>query len=328
MAAAKRVLEEAAPLLPYDAVFRIEVSLSSQTTSAVVMRTTARLYNLEGVQSSKPSIGEASLSISLSPCEILPLPLPLSLCWAHVCVSGDAEWKSVAYGAPCIQLIRHGNGGPNSMFTIRVVVAEVESGLCVYMHERERERDQSKCLTSPLEVQSVGTVLCVHVCVLITAGISLWEGVVGSSSQYRAMQSNFHTFSSADCTYALQFVRCNSTPYSQPQSLSLLSLPSPTPPPPLSLSLSELEAERMLESMQDLLSQQQNLMVGVASQTSLESLVFKKPSSRPPRRLSKKDISSPCNFKHVSGVLINVGTALANCVCIIVRHHSPENPEL
>ena len=60
----------------------------------------------------------------------------------------------------------------------------------------------------------------------------------------------------------------------------------------------------MLESMQDLLSQQQNLMVGVASQTSLESVVFKKPSSRPPRRLSKKDISSPCNFKHVSGVLI------------------------
>ena len=144
MAAAKRVLEEAAPLLPYDAVFRIEVSLSSQTTSAVVMRTTARLYNLEGVQSSKPSIGEASLSISLSPCEILPLPLPLSLCWAHVCVSGAAEWKSVAYGAPCIQLIRHGNGGPNSMFTIRVVVAEVESGLCVYMHERERERERSK----------------------------------------------------------------------------------------------------------------------------------------------------------------------------------------
>ena len=46
------------PLLPYDAVFRIEVSLSSQTTSAVVMRTTARLYSLEGVQSSRPHVGQ------------------------------------------------------------------------------------------------------------------------------------------------------------------------------------------------------------------------------------------------------------------------------
>ena len=46
-----------APLLPYDAVFRIEVSLSSQTTSVIVMRTTARLYSLEGVHSSRPRVG-------------------------------------------------------------------------------------------------------------------------------------------------------------------------------------------------------------------------------------------------------------------------------
>ena len=51
------VQTRAADELPYDAVFRIEVSLSSQTTSAIVMRTTARLYCLEGAHGSKPSAG-------------------------------------------------------------------------------------------------------------------------------------------------------------------------------------------------------------------------------------------------------------------------------
>lgn len=43
--------------LPYDAVFRIEVSLSSQTTSVIVMRTTARLYCLEGAHTARPRAG-------------------------------------------------------------------------------------------------------------------------------------------------------------------------------------------------------------------------------------------------------------------------------
>ena len=46
-----------AEALPYDAVFRIEVSLSSQTTSAIVMRTTAQLYCLQGAHNSRPSAG-------------------------------------------------------------------------------------------------------------------------------------------------------------------------------------------------------------------------------------------------------------------------------
>ena len=37
--------------LSYDAMFRIEVSLSSRKSSAIVMRTTARLYTLEGTPS-------------------------------------------------------------------------------------------------------------------------------------------------------------------------------------------------------------------------------------------------------------------------------------
>ena len=106
-----------------------------------------------------------------------------------------------------------------------------------------------------------------------------------SNSHYGAMQSNFHTFGSADSTFAIQFVR--SVSYIQH---SHISLPSP---------LSEQEAARMLESMRDLLSQQQQQLL--SSQASLvEPVIFRKPS-KPPRRLSKKDISSPCNFKHVSG---------------------------
>ena len=65
---------------------------------------------------------------------------------------------------------------------------------------------------------------------------------------------------------------------------------------------SEEEAGRMMESVKDLLSQQQQQ---TTEQQALhdpteQPVVFRKPT-KPPRRLNKKDISSPCNFKHVSG---------------------------
>ena len=40
---------------------------------------------------------------------------------------GDAEWKNLAYGAPCIQLMRE-TTEHNSPFHIKIVIAEVESG--------------------------------------------------------------------------------------------------------------------------------------------------------------------------------------------------------
>ena len=45
----------------------------------------------------------------------------------HTHTSGDAEWKSLAYGVPCIQLARE-NTEHNSPFHIKLVIAEVESG--------------------------------------------------------------------------------------------------------------------------------------------------------------------------------------------------------
>ena len=44
--------------LSQDAVFRIEVSLSSRKSSAIVMRTTARLYSLQGTASGGGGSGE------------------------------------------------------------------------------------------------------------------------------------------------------------------------------------------------------------------------------------------------------------------------------
>ena len=69
----------------------------------------------------------------------------------------------------------------------------------------------------------------------------------------------------------------------------------------------EDEAARMLESMYDLLQRKQKLMTVDFHQRVEDSEregegevgVFKKP--RAVRRLTKKEISSPCNFKHVSG---------------------------
>ena len=42
-------------------------------------------------------------------------------------LGGDSEWKSVAYGVPCILLMRE-TVENNSPFYIKLVIAEVESG--------------------------------------------------------------------------------------------------------------------------------------------------------------------------------------------------------
>ncbi len=55
----------------------------------------------------------------------------------------------------------------------------------------------------------------------------------------------------------------------------------------------------MLESLEDLLLQKEKAET-VSFDSKPEDPVFKKPKPFA-RRLSKKDISAPCNFKHVSG---------------------------
>ena len=61
----------------------------------------------------------------------------------------------------------------------------------------------------------------------------------------------------------------------------------------------------MLESLQDLFLQKQKaetVSFDRKPEKKPDDVLFKKPKSI--RRLSKKDISSPCNFKHVSGLLV------------------------
>ena len=71
------------------------------------------------------------------------------------------------------------------------------------------------------------------------------------------------------------------------------------------------EAVRMLESLKDLMEQKQKAET-VSFEKNPSEAIFKKP--KPLRRLSKKDISAPCNFKHVSGiktgVLVRISWAL------------------
>ena len=64
----------------------------------------------------------------------------------------------------------------------------------------------------------------------------------------------------------------------------------------------------MLESLQDLFLQKEKAETVSFEKKLSDEAIFKKPKSF--RRLSKKDISAPCNFKHVSGK----GVCLPVCV--------------
>ena len=169
-----------------DVVYRIEVSLSSRKSSVVVLRTIAKLYSLHNN-------------------------------------GGDAEWKMLAYGVPCI-LLQRLTTEHNSPFAVKVVIAELETG----------------------SVQ--------------------WEGEVNHDSQYQAMQANFHAFAVNKQTFALQFV---------------------SPP----------EASRMLVSVRDYIRQKEETDIVNFNQSNQG-----KSKSKPKRKTSKKNISTPSNFKHVTSV--------------------------
>jgi len=70
----------------------------------------------------------------------------------------------------------------------------------------------------------------------------------------------------------------------------------------------------MLESLQDLFLQKQKaetVSFDRKPEKKPDDVLFKKPKSI--RRLSKKDISSPCNFKHVSGLFVVYDTVHTVC---------------
>ena len=66
----------------------------------------------------------------------------------------------------------------------------------------------------------------------------------------------------------------------------------------------------MLESLQDLFLQKEKAETVSFEKKLSDEAIFKKPKNF--RRLSKKDISAPCNFKHVSGT---EGLSVCMSVC-------------
>ena len=89
------------------------------------------------------------------------------------------------------------------------------------------------------------------------------------------------------------------------------------PSSPPSLPCSEDEGSRMLESLQDLFLQKQKSETVSFDKKPDDSTVFKKPKSI--RRLNKKDISAPCNFKHVSG---SISVLLYSLLCMACKNSS------
>ena len=144
----------------------------------------------------------------------------------------DKEWKSMAYGAPCILLLKE-TPDPDSPFVVKLVIAELESG------------------------------------------INLWEEVITSGTEYTEQRPTFHTFRSATSnqTLAVQFADAE-------EAKSLLA------------SLKQFYSQK--QQIDRLLEKKKTPVSG--SKTSNKA---KKPLKK---RLSKFDISQPCNFMHISGL--------------------------
>lgn len=144
----------------------------------------------------------------------------------------EGEWRSVAYGAPCILLLRR-SLAPDSTFDVHLVIADLESG------------------------------------------ISVWEEELKPGINYSELQPGFHTFSLHDQMLALQFAN-----------------PS--------------EASSLFDSLQQYLAQKKhvdNLLDEKASK-SVKKANGKKTTkqAKKEKQLSKFEISTPCEFRHISGI--------------------------
>lgn len=147
------------------------------------------------------------------------------------------EWFEVAYGAPCISLIRE-TTAPDSSFYVNLVIAELESGL------------------------------------------SIWEEEMGPDNAYTELQPTYHSFKADGRTMALTFVdgkQAGSLVQSLQQYLEQKS-----------------QVDKMLEQRKK----------GSATSSKADKRKSYKKSKLQKPRLSKSDISLPCNFQHLSGLTL------------------------
>ena len=140
------------------------------------------------------------------------------------------EWTSMAYGAPCILLLKE-TAEADSPFVIKLVIAELESG------------------------------------------INLWEEIIWSGTEYTEQNATFHTFvgSSNRQTLAVQFADPD-------------------------------EAKSLLASLKQFYNQKQQIDKLIKNRPPAQTNKPEKTKKLTKKRLSKYDISAPCNFKHVSGL--------------------------
>ena len=145
----------------------------------------------------------------------------------------EGEWRSVAYGAPCILLLRH-SLAPDATFEVHLVIADLDSG------------------------------------------ISVWEEELKPGIDYNELQPGFHTFSFNGQMLAIQFAN-----------------PS--------------EASSLFDSLQQYLAQKKHADKLLEERMS-KSAVTKNSNSKKTKhlkkekRLSKFEISMPCEFRHISGI--------------------------
>lgn len=150
---------------------------------------------------------------------------------ARLVALGRGEWSSIAYGAPCILLIRE-TTATDSPFQVRFVIAELESGLAI------------------------------------------WEEELSPAIDYTELQPGFHSFTLDGQTLAVQFAD-----------------PS--------------ESASFYDSLKMYLAQKQNtdqLLEERKKKSESKSSKKSKKQQKSDKRLSKLDISLPCEFRHLSGI--------------------------
>ena len=152
---------------------------------------------------------------------------------ARLVALAHGEWSSVAYGAPCILLVKH-TTAPDSPFQVRLAIVEVESGIVI------------------------------------------WEEEITAESGYMELQPIFHSFTVNQQSLALQFADAG-------------------------------EASSLIESLQQYIAQKHHVDELVKQGKNSQSLdrqkvTRKSKKKQQERKLSKIEISLPCEFRHLSGI--------------------------
>ena len=165
---------------------------------------------------------------------------------ARLVVLGKGEWSSIAYGAPCILLLKE-TTAPDSPFQVKFAIAELESG------------------------------------------IALWEEEITPLVQYSELQPGFHSFLIKGQTMAVQFADPSESASFHDSLVQYMA-----------------QKERIDELLQEKKSKSPSRSSSLKSSDKRSSKKEKKNQKRNSvdsvRRVTKVDISLPCEFRHLSGI--------------------------